>query len=70
MMFKAGECITKIFINFSMFVSLCSIVFFFITLGSDSKENATEKALGESPQTPRSKVQAPKAWCSSPLANL
>ena len=42
----------KIFINFSIFISLCGVVFFFTTLVSYSQENVTEKALGESPQAP------------------
>ncbi len=38
----------KIFINFSIFISLCGVVFFFTTLVSYSQKNVTEKALGES----------------------
>ena len=52
MMFKAGECIMKTFINFSIFVCLCSVVFFFLTMVGYSKENATEKAPGEFTQIP------------------
>lgn len=52
MMFKAGNCLLKPFLNFSIFISLCGIVFFFITLVSDSKETAKENALGASPEAP------------------
>ena len=52
MMFKAGERIMKTFINLSIAISLCSVVFFFITLVSYSKENTTEKVPDESPQAP------------------
>lgn len=51
-MFKAGERIMKTFINLSIAISLCSVVFFFITLVSYSKENATEKTPDESLQAP------------------